>query len=176
LRPGRQDSAFTYYTGFKVNSGEYKVMGLAPYGQPRFAQTILDHLIDLKPDGSFHLDQGYFDYCTGLRMTNDRFDNLFGGPARHPEEPLTQRDMDLAASVQAVAEEVVSRLARSIADETGARNLCLAGGVALNCVANGKVLRDGCFEQIWVQRACFMRKERQNPALKLDYRNVFDPD
>jgi carbamoyltransferase len=146
-------SAFTYYTGFKVNSGEYKVMGLAPYGQPRFAQTILDHLIDLKPDGSFHLDQGYFDYCTGLRMTNDRFDNLFGGPARHPEEPLTQRDMDLAASVQAVTEEVVSRLARSIADETGARNLCLAGGVALNCVANGKVLRDGCFEQIWVQPA-----------------------
>src|SRR5712671_1243300 len=99
-------SAFTYYTGFKVNSGEYKVMGLAPYGQPKFAQTILDHLIDLKPDGSFHLDQGYFDYCTGLRMTNDRFDNLFGGPARHPEEPLTQRDMDLAASVQAVTEEV----------------------------------------------------------------------
>jgi carbamoyltransferase len=146
-------SAFTHYTGFKVNSGEYKVMGLAPYGQPRFAQTILDHLIDLKPDGSFHLDQGYFDYCTGLRMTNDRFDNLFGGPARHPEEPLTQRDMDLAASVQAVTEEVVSRLARSIADETGARNLCLAGGVALNCVANGKVLRDGCFEQLWVQPA-----------------------
>jgi carbamoyltransferase len=123
-------SAFTYYTGFKVNSGEYKVMGLALYGQPRFAQTILDHLIDLKPDGSFHLDQGYFDYCTGLRMTNDRFDNLFGGPARHPEEPLTQRDMDLAASVQAVAEEVVSHLARSIADETGARNLCLARGSA----------------------------------------------
>jgi carbamoyltransferase len=146
-------SAFTYYTGFKVNSGEYKVMGLAPYGQPRFAQTILDHLIDLKPDGSFHLDQGYFDYCTGLRMTNDRFDDLFGGPARHPDEPLTQREMDLAASVQAVTEEVVSRLARNIADETDARNLCLAGGVALNCVANGKVLRDGCFEQIWVQPA-----------------------
>src|SRR5712671_3847496 len=146
-------SAFTYYTGFKVNSGEYKVMGLAPYGEPRFAQTILDHLIDLKPDGSFRLDQRYFDYCTGLRMTNERFDALFGGPVRQPDEPLTQREMDLAASVQAVTEEVVSRLARSVADETGARNLCLAGGVALNCVANGKVLRDGCFEQLWVQPA-----------------------
>jgi carbamoyltransferase len=146
-------SAFTYYTGFKVNSGEYKVMGLAPYGEPRFVQTILDHLIDLKPDGSFRLDQRYFDYCTGLRMTNERFDALFGGPARQPDDPLTQRDMDLAASVQAVTEEVVSRLARGIAADTGARNLCLAGGVALNCVANGKVLREGCFENLWVQPA-----------------------
>src|SRR5580693_9009701 len=146
-------SAFTYYTGFKVNSGEYKVMGLAPYGEPRFAQLILDNLVDLKADGSFHLDQSYFDYCTGLRMTNERFDALFGGPVRQPDEPLTQREMDLAASVQAVTEEVVSRLARSIAEETGARNLCLAGGVALNCVGNGKVLRDGCFEQLWVQPA-----------------------
>jgi len=146
-------SAFTYYTGFKVNSGEYKVMGLAPYGEPRFAQTILDHLVDLKPDGSFQLDQDYFDYCTGLRMTNDRFDALFGGPARRPDELLTQRHMDLAASVQAVTEEVVTRLARGVADDTGAKNLCLAGGVALNCVANGKLLRDACFERLWVQPA-----------------------
>ena len=146
-------SAFTYYTGFKVNSGEYKVMGLAPYGVPRFAQTIHDHLVDLKPDGSFQLDQDYFDYCTGLKMTNDRFDALFGGPARRPDELLTQRHMDLAASVQAVTEEVVTRLARGVADETGAKNLCLAGGVALNCVANGKVLRDACFERLWVQPA-----------------------
>ena len=146
-------SAFTYYTGFKVNSGEYKVMGLAPYGVPRFAQTILDHLVDLKPDGSFQLDQDYFDYCTGLKMTNDHFDALFGGPARRPDELLTQRHMDLAASVQAVTEEVVTRLARGVADETGAKNLCLAGGVALNCVANGKVLRDACFERLWVQPA-----------------------
>jgi len=146
-------SAFTYYTGFKVNSGEYKVMGLAPYGEPRFAQTILDHLVDLKPDGSFQLDQDYFDYCTGLRMTNDRFNALFGGPARRPDELLTQRHMDLAASVQAVTEEVVTRLARGVADDTGAKNLCLAGGVALNCVANGKLLRDACFERLWVQPA-----------------------
>jgi carbamoyltransferase len=146
-------AAFTTYTGFQVNSGEYKVMGLAPYGEPRYAQTILDHLIDLKPDGSFRLDQSYFNYCTGLTMTNGRFHALFNGEPRSPEDPLTQRDMDLAASVQAVTEEVVLRLTRSIAAETGAKNLCLAGGVALNCVANGKVLRDGRFEQIWVQPA-----------------------
>ena len=146
-------SAFTYYTGFKVNSGEYKVMGLAPYGETRFAQTILDHLIDLKPDGSFRLDQGYFDYCTGLTMTNRRFDALFGAPPRKAEEPLTQVHMDLAASVQAVTEEVVLRLARSIRAETGARNLCLAGGVALNCVANGKIVREGIFDDIWIQPA-----------------------
>ena len=146
-------SAFTYYTGFKVNSGEYKVMGLAPYGEPKFVDRIYEQLIDLKPDGSFRLDQSYFDYCTGLRMTNDKFDALFGGPARKPDEPLTQRHMDLAASIQAVAEEVVLRLTRSIAAETGAENLCLAGGVALNCVANGKVLRDGKFKRIWIQPA-----------------------
>src|SRR6516162_10925663 len=146
-------SAFTYYTGFRVNSGEYKVMGLAPYGEARFAQTILDYLIDLKPDGSFRLDQDYFDYCAGLRMTSERFDALFGGPPRRPDEPLTQRHMDLAASVQAVTEEVVMRLARGVANDTGAKNLCLAGGVALNCVANGKVLRDACFERLWVQPA-----------------------
>ena len=146
-------SAFTYYTGFKVNSGEYKVMGLAPYGEPRFAQLILDHLIDLKEDGSFRLDLSYFDYCTGLRMTSEKFHDLFGGPPRKPEEPLTQRHMDLAASVQNVLEHVVLRLTRSLARETGIDNLCLAGGVALNCVANGKVLRDGAFKRIWVQPA-----------------------
>ena len=146
-------SAFTYYTGFKVNSGEYKAMGLAPYGEPKYAQLIFDHLIDLKPDGSFRLDLSYFDYCTGLRMTNDKFAALFGGPARGPDEPLTQRHMDLAASVQAVLEEAVLRLTRSIASETGLKSLCLAGGVALNCVANGKVLRDGRFSRLWVQPA-----------------------
>ncbi len=146
-------SAFTYYTGFKVNSGEYKVMGLAPYGEPRYAQVILDHLIDVKDDGSFRLDQSYFDYCTGLTMTNGRFDRLFGGPPRTSEEALEQRHMDLAASIQAVTEEIVLRLTRSIADETGMKNLCLAGGVALNCVANGKVLRDGRFDNIWIQPA-----------------------
>ena len=146
-------SAFTYYTGFKVNSGEYKVMGLAPYGEPKFAQLILDNIIDLKPDGTFWLDQSYFDYCTGLRMTNDKFDRLFGAPARQPDELLIQRHMDLAASIQAVTEEVVLRLTRSLASETGAENLCLAGGVALNCVANGKVLRDGKFTRIWIQPA-----------------------
>ena len=146
-------SAFTYYTGFKVNSGEYKVMGLAPYGEPRFAQTILDHLIDVKPDGSFRLDQSYFNYCAGLTMTNGKFAALFGQPARKPEELLTPFHMDVAASIQAVTDEVVLRLTRAIAAETGARNLCLAGGVALNCVANGKVQRDGRFERIWIQPA-----------------------
>lgn len=146
-------SAMTYYTGFRVNSGEYKVMGLAPYGEPKYRDLLLDHVIDLKPDGSFRLDQSYFDYCTGLRMTNDKWDALFGGPARQPEELLTQRHMDLAASVQAVIEEAVLRLTRSLAAETGIRNLCLAGGVALNCVANGKVLRDRAFDRIWVQPA-----------------------
>jgi carbamoyltransferase len=146
-------SAFTYYTGFKVNSGEYKVMGLAPYGEPRFAQLILDHIIDLKEDGSFRLDLSYFDYCTGLRMTGEKFHELFGGPPRKPEEPLTQRHMDLAASVQKVLEEAVLRLTRSLAKETQIPNLCLAGGVALNCVANGEVLRDGAFKRLWVQPA-----------------------
>jgi carbamoyltransferase len=146
-------SAFTYYTGFKVNSGEYKVMGLAPYGEPKYAQLILERIVDLKSDGSFRLNQDYFDYATGLTMTNARFDELFGGPARKPSELLTPHHMDLAASVQAVAEEIVLRLTRSIAEETGERNLCLAGGVALNCVANGKVLRDGKFDRIWIQPA-----------------------
>ncbi len=146
-------SAFTYYLGFKVNSGEYKVMGLAPYGEPKYAQTIFDHLIDLKPDGSYRLDQSYFDYCTGLTMTNAKFDALFGAPPRKPEDPLTQREMDLAASVQAVTEEAVLRMTRALREETGMENLCLAGGVAINCVANGKVLRDGKFRQVWVQPA-----------------------
>ena len=146
-------SAVTYYTGFKVNSGEYKVMGLAPYGQPKYAQLILDHLIDLKPDGSFRLDMSYFDYCTGLTMTNERFAELFGEPVRAPDELLTPFHMDVAASIQAVLEEAVLRLTRSLASKTGARNLCLAGGVALNCVANGKVLRDGKFDNIWIQPA-----------------------
>jgi len=146
-------SAFTYYTGFKVNSGEYKVMGLAPYGEPRFVQAIYDNLLDLKPDGTFRMNMEYFDYCIGLRMTNARFDAVFGGPPRDPESKLTQREMDLARSIQEVTEEVMLRLARSLRDETGARNLCLAGGVALNCVGNGRILRDGPFEQIWIQPA-----------------------
>lgn len=146
-------SAITYYCGFKVNSGEYKIMGLAPYGQPIYADLIKDHLIDIKHDGSFHLDMQYFDYCTELKMTNARFDALFGGPARAPEGPLSQREMDLAASIQAVTEEVVIKLAKSIQRETGLRNLCLAGGVALNCVANGKLLKEGVFDQIWIQPA-----------------------
>ena len=146
-------SAFTYYTGFKVNSGEYKVMGLAPYGEPKYKSKILDNLIDLKEDGSFRLNLDYFDYCTGLRMTNSRFDALFDGPPRDPASLLAQRHMDLAASIQAVTEEIVSRLAQSIAKESGARNLCLAGGVALNCVANGKIQADKFFEQIWIQPA-----------------------
>ncbi len=146
-------SAFTYYTGFKVNSGEYKVMGLAPYGEPRFSSVIKDNLIDIKPDGSFKLNMDYFDYCTGLRMTNAKFDALFDGPARTPEKMLTQREMDLAASVQDVLEDVVLAMGRSIAKEQNQKNLCLAGGVALNCVANGKLLRDGCFENVWIQPA-----------------------
>ena len=146
-------SAFTYYTGFKVNSGEYKVMGLAPYGEPKFVKHIFDHLVDLKPDGSFRLDQTYFNYCTGLTMTGPKFHNLFGGPPRQPGETLTQRHMDLAASVQAATEEIVLRLTRSIRRETGLRNLCLAGGVALKCVVNGRVLRDAQFDNVWIQPA-----------------------
>jgi carbamoyltransferase len=146
-------SAATYYTGFKVNSGEYKVMGLAPYGEPKYAKLILDKLLDLKPDGSFRLDMSFFDYCTGFTMTNDRFAELFGQPVRSPDQLLTQFHMDVAASIQAVLDEAVLRLARSLAKHTGSRNLCLAGGVALNCVANGKVLRDGSFDNIWIQPA-----------------------
>ncbi|MEZ5844300.1 MAG: carbamoyltransferase [Hyphomicrobiaceae bacterium] len=146
-------SAFTYYTGFKVNSGEYKVMGLAPYGEPRFADLIRKHLVDIKEDGSFRLDMRYFNYCTGLTMTSKKFHDLFGAPPRKPETLLTQREMDLAASIQAVTEEIILKLARAIRTTTGQRNLCLAGGVALNCVANGKLAREHLFERIWVQPA-----------------------
>lgn len=146
-------SAMTYYTGFKVNSGEYKVMGLAPYGQPKYVKLIKDHLIDIKEDGSFALDMSYFNYCTGLTMTNEKFDRLFGGPPRAQEAELTQREMDLAASIQVVTEDVVIKLAQNIAQTTGEKNLCLAGGVALNCVANGKLLRENIFENIWIQPA-----------------------
>jgi carbamoyltransferase len=146
-------SAFTYFTGFRVNSGEYKLMGLAPYGQPLYTDLILDTLMDLKKDGTFRLDMQYFNYCTGLTMTNKRFDELFGGPPRQPESEVTQREMDMAASIQAVTEEVVLRLARTLHAETQMSKLCLAGGVALNCVANGRILREGPFDDIWIQPA-----------------------
>lgn len=146
-------SAFTYYLGFKVNSGEYKLMGLAPYGKPVHTQLIWDHLIDVKEDGSFRLNLDYFDYCAGLRMTNQKFSDLFGGPPRDPESVPTQRDMDLAASIQVVTEEIIVKLARQLKKDTGADYLCLAGGVALNCVANGRLLREGIFKDIWIQPA-----------------------
>lgn len=146
-------SAFTYYTGFKVNSGEYKVMGLAPYGEPKYVKAIYDHLLDLKPDGTFRLNMDYFNYCTGLTMTNRKFDEVFGGPPRKPESKLGQREMDLARSVQEVTEEVMLRLSRTLHRETGVENLCLAGGVALNCVGNGRILREGPFKGLWIQPA-----------------------
>ena len=146
-------SAFTYYTGFRVNSGEYKIMGLAPYGEPKYIQTILDKLVDLKDDGSFKINMEYFNYAAGLTMTNKNFDNLFGGPPRKPESLLTQKEMDLASSVQVVTEEIMLRCARYIHKQTGQKYLCLAGGVALNCVANGRILREGPFEDIWIQPA-----------------------
>lgn len=146
-------SAFTYFTGFKVNSGEYKLMGLAPYGEPRYADLIRENLIDIKADGTFRLQMDYFDYATGLRMTNDRFADLFGRPARKPESPLTQQEMDIAASIQEVTEEIVLSVARTLQKETGTENLCLAGGVALNCVANGRLQREGPFKNLWIQPA-----------------------
>ena len=146
-------SAFTYYTGFRVNSGEYKIMGLAPYGEPRHADLILEKLMDLKDDGSFWLDQSYFNYTAGLTMTSRRFHDLFAGPPRRPESALTQREMDLAASVQKVTEEVILRIGRHVYEQTKREKLCLAGGVALNCVANGKLLRDGPFKEVWIQPA-----------------------
>jgi carbamoyltransferase len=146
-------SAFTYFTGFKVNSGEYKLMGLAPYGKPKYVQTILDNLIDIKPDGTFQLNQRYFNYSIGLTMTNSQFNKLFGGPPRSPEGTLTQREMDIARSIQVVTEEVVLRLAKTIRQELAVDYLCLAGGVALNCVANGRVLREKLFKDIWIQPA-----------------------
>jgi carbamoyltransferase len=146
-------SAFTYYTGFKVNSGEYKMMGLAPYGEPRYVDLIRGHLVDIKPDGTFRLDMRYFGFATGLRMTTARFDELFGGPPRRPDEPVDQRSMDLAASIQQVTDEIVLRLARALRAESGERHLCLAGGVALNCVSNGLLVREGVFDDVWVQPA-----------------------
>ncbi|MDP1946767.1 MAG: carbamoyltransferase [Nitrospirota bacterium] len=146
-------SAFTYYTGFKVNSGEYKVMGLAPYGEPKYVKAIYEHLIDLKPDGTFRLNMDYFNYCTGLTMTGGKFDDVFGGPPRKPESKLGQREMDLARSVQEVTEEVMLRVSRTLHRETGVENLCLAGGVALNCVGNGRILREGPFKNLWIQPA-----------------------
>jgi carbamoyltransferase len=146
-------SAFTYFTGFRVNSGEYKLMGLAPYGDPKYADLILDKLLDLKEDGTFRLDMSYFNYCTGLTMTNDKFADLFGGPPRKSETDISQREMDIAASIQVVTEEVVLRLARTLHAETGAEYLCLAGGVALNCVANGRLVREGPFRDVWIQPA-----------------------
>jgi carbamoyltransferase len=146
-------SAFTYYTGFKVNSGEYKVMGLAPYGEPKYVDVILLELVDLRPDGSFTLNQKYFNYLAGLTMTNGAFDRLFGGPPREPESKLTQKEMDLARSVQVVCEEIMLRMAGTVHRETGLENLCLAGGVALNCVGNGRLLREGPFKRLWIQPA-----------------------
>ncbi len=146
-------SAITYYTGFKVNSGEYKVMGLAPYGEPKYKQLIYDHLIDIKDDGSFRMNMEYFNYCQGLTMTNEKFNKLFGGPPREPESKVTQKEMDLARSLQEVTEEIVMKLGDHVYRETGLKNLCLAGGVALNCVANGRLLREGPFENIWIQPA-----------------------
>ena len=146
-------SAFTYFTGFKVNSGEYKLMGLAPYGKPRFKRVILDRVVDLKADGSFRLNMAYFEYCQGLKMTSRRIDDLLEGPPRPPESALTQREMDIAASIQAVTEEILVRMARTVSQHTGLRNLVMAGGVALNCVANGRILREGVFDDLWIQPA-----------------------
>jgi len=146
-------SAFTYYTGFNVNSGEYKVMGLAPYGEPKYVKAIYEHLLDLKPDGTFRLNMEDFDYCTGLTMTGNKFDEIFGGPPRKPESKLSQREMDLARSIQEVTEEVMLRLSRTLHRETGIEYLCMAGGVALNCVGNGRILREGPYKGIWIQPA-----------------------
>jgi carbamoyltransferase len=168
-------SAFTYYTGFKVNSGEYKVMGLAPYGQPKYTKLIKEKLIDIKEDGSFHLDMSYFGFCTDLTMTNDKFADLFGGAARKSEGALTQREMDLAASVQAVTEEVVIKLAKGIKKSTGQANLCLAGGVALNCVANGKLLRENLFKNIWIQPASGDAGGAIGAALAVNYLMLKQP-
>jgi carbamoyltransferase len=168
-------SAFTYYTGFKVNSGEYKVMGLAPYGEPKFVDLIYRELMDLREDGSFRLNQKYFNYLTGLTMTNHAFDELFGAPARVPETPLTQREMDLARSVQAVCEEVMLRMARTAHKRTGSNNLCLAGGVALNCVGNGRLLREGPFKNIWIQPAAGDAGGALGVAQLIHYRHAKQP-
>ena len=168
-------SAFTYYTGFRVNSGEYKVMGLAPYGEPKYVNLIYDHLIELGEDGSFWLNQEYFNYCSGLTMTNGRFSDLFGGPPRKPEARITQKEMDLAASIQVVTEDAMLRLARRTHAETGKDNLCLAGGVALNCVANGRVLREGPFKNIWIQPAAGDAGGALGAALAIWYQAMDNP-
>jgi carbamoyltransferase len=168
-------SAFTHYTGFKVNSGEYKVMGLAPYGEPRFVDVILNELMDLREDGSFRMNQAFFNYLTGLTMTDGSFDRLFGGPPRKPESKLTQREMDLARSVQVVCEEVMLRMARTAYRETGLRNLCMAGGVALNCVGNGRILREGPFERIWIQPAAGDAGGSLGVALLIWHRHMGEP-
>ena len=168
-------SAFTYYTGFKVNSGEYKVMGLAPYGEPTYVKTILEHLVDVKPDGTFRLNMEYFAYCTGLRMTSEKFDGLFGAPPRKPEGQLTQREMDLARSIQEVTEIVMLRLANSLHKETGIKNLCLSGGVALNCVGNGRVLREGPFQKLWIQPAAGDAGSAVGAALNVHYHYLDQP-
>jgi carbamoyltransferase len=168
-------SAFTYYTGFKVNSGEYKVMGLAPYGQPKYVDTIYEHLLDLRDDGSFHLNMDYFDYCAGLTMTNAKFDTIFGGPPRKPEARLTQREMDLAASVQKVTEDAMLKIARHVHKETGLENLCMAGGVALNCVGNGRLLREGPFKRIFIQPAAGDAGGALGAALAVWHRYLDNP-
>ncbi len=168
-------SAFTYYTGFKVNSGEYKVMGLAPYGEPRFVKTILDEVVDLREDGSLRLNMKYFNFCQGLTMTNSAFDKLFGGPARKPEGELTQREMDLARSVQEVTEISMMRMAQHVHRETGEKNLCLAGGVALNCVGNGRLLREGPFEKVWIQPAAGDAGGSLGAALSVWYQYLGNP-
>ncbi|MGD8778976.1 MAG: carbamoyltransferase [Ignavibacteria bacterium] len=168
-------SAFTYYTGFKVNSGEYKVMGLAPYGEPKYVNLIYDKLIDLKEDGSFYMNQEYFNYSTGLTMTNSKFNKLFGGPPRKPESKLTQKEMDLARSVQEVTEEIVLRMAKNVKKQTGESHLCLAGGVALNCVANGKLLRENIFDNIWIQPAAGDAGGALGAALAVYYNHLDNP-
>ena len=168
-------SAFTFYTGFKVNSGEYKVMGLAPYGRPTYVQKIYDHLLDVKPDGTFRLNMEYFDYCTGLKMTNEKFDEIFGGPPRTPETQLGQREMDLARSVQEVTEEVMLQIGRSLHNETGKEYLCLSGGVALNCVGNGRLLREGPFKGMWIQPAAGDAGSALGAALAANYQYLGQP-
>lgn len=168
-------SAFTYYTGFKVNSGEYKVMGLAPYGAPRYADRMLNHCIDVKEDGSFRLNMDYFDYCAGFTMTNRRFHRLFGGPPRKPESPLTERDMDLAASIQKVTEEIMTKIVRHVVRETGVKKLVMAGGVALNCVANGRILREGIVDDIWIQPAATDAGGALGAALYVWYQYLGNP-
>ncbi|WP_447968769.1 carbamoyltransferase family protein [Nitrospira sp. M1] len=168
-------SAFTYYTGFKVNSGEYKVMGLAPYGQPTYVKAIYEHLLDVKEDGTFRMNMEYFDYCTGLKMTSAKFDDIFGGPPRKPESELTQREMDLARSVQEVTEEVVLQLAKGLQKETGLEALCLSGGVALNCVGNGRLLREGPFKRLWIQPAAGDAGSALGAALSVHYQYHGNP-